>query len=165
MSHIAVTESQLSPLPQSASPGSTAAGVPEISLQHPAELAEGDAGQLTPWLERLVAELAPDAVSFAARFVDDAEMRVFNRDYRGQDKTTDVLSFPGGETPEGLHLGDVVISLPTAARQARQALGGDLPRELRRLLLHGVLHCLGYDHESDEGEMDEIEARLRREWL
>ena len=57
-----------------------------------------------------------------------------------------------------------MISVPTARRQARAA-GHSAERELRLLLLHGVLHCLGYDHETDEGEMERLERRLRRRWL
>jgi probable rRNA maturation factor len=122
------------------------------------------AARLAPWLERLVAGLAPDHDSFAARFVGDRTMRAWNRDYRGQDRTTDVLSFPGERTPDGRHLGDVAISVPQAARQAAAA-GRPLARELRVLLLHGVLHCLGHDHETDDGEMAALERRLRRRYL
>jgi probable rRNA maturation factor len=91
-------------------------------------------------------------------------MRRLNRELRGKDKTTDVLSFPGGVTPEGYHLGDIVISLPQARRQAEEA-GHSLGRELRILLLHGVLHCLGHDHETDDGTMNRLERRLRRRWI
>lgn len=75
--------------------------------------------------------------------VTDAEMRRLNRDFRGKDRPTDVLSFPLA----GALLGDVVISLPTARRQAR-AGGWSLAAELRRLLAHGILHCRGFDHED-----------------
>jgi probable rRNA maturation factor len=119
---------------------------------------------LGPWLQRLLAELAPGHDSFAVRFVGDRAMRAWNRDYRGKDRTTDVLSFPGETTPEGRHLGDVAISVPQASRQAA-ARGHSLQRELRVLLLHGVLHCLGHDHETDAGEMESLERRLRRRWL
>jgi len=135
---------------------------PEIAVQNPEAYPEVEVGELAPWLGRLVAGLAPRADSFTARFVGDAAMRELNRRYRDKDKTTDVLSFPGGETPEGRHLGDVVISLPAAARQAPEETPGV---EIRRLLLHGVLHCLGHDHETDDGEMEALEARMRREWL
>ena len=110
-----------------------------------------------------MAALAPRAASFTARFVGDRAMRKINRDFRHKDATTDVLSFPGGETPEGSHLGDVLISVPAARRQV--PAGETVERELRRLLLHGVLHCLGHDHETDDGTMERLEARLRREWL
>ncbi|MGE5233059.1 MAG: rRNA maturation RNase YbeY [Acidobacteriota bacterium] len=119
---------------------------------------------LRPWLARVVAELVPDARSFAVRFCGDRTIRRLNREFRGKDEATDVLSFPGGYTPEGLHLGDVVVSLPTARRQAA-ALGHGIERELRELLLHGVLHCMGYDHEADDGAMDRLETRLRRRLL
>jgi len=119
---------------------------------------------LEAWLDDLVADLAPEADSLAVRFIGDRTMRQLNRTYRGVDRTTDVLSFPGGRTPEGTHLGDLVISVPQAARQAAEH-GLPLRRELRELLLHGVLHCLGYDHETDDGEMDRLERRLRRRYI
>ena len=134
----------------------------EIALQNPNRYAEVDAASLRPWLAALVAELAPRTGSFTARFVGDRAMRRTNREFRRKDATTDVLSFPGGETPEGRHLGDVLISVPAARRQVPP--GDAVERELRRLLLHGVLHCLGHDHETDGGTMERLEARLRREW-
>jgi probable rRNA maturation factor len=88
----------------------------------------------------------------------DRAMRGLNRRYRGKDRTTDVLSFPAGR-PGGF-LGDIVISEPEARRQARRA-GVSLDGVMRKLLLHGLLHLLGYDHETDGGEMDALEARLR----
>lgn len=119
---------------------------------------------LRPWVERLVGALAPDRESFAVRFVGDRTMRRLNRDFRGKDKTTDVLSFPGEPGPEGWPLVDVAISVPQAARQAAE-LGHAVERELRLLILHGALHCLGHDHENDGGEMDALERRLRRRYL
>jgi len=92
----------------------------------------------------------------------DRALRALNARYRGKDKPTDVLSFPGPGGAEGL--GDVIISLPTAARNAR-ALGRTLPQELDVLALHGFLHVLGYDHETDDGTMDRLERRLRRKLL
>lgn len=120
--------------------------------------------RLREWLHSTVPGVAPSARSLAVKLCGDAAMRALNRDRRGKDKTTDVLSFPGGETPEGYHLGDIVISVPQARRQAEEA-GHPLDRELRILLLHGVLHCLGYDHETDDGTMDRLERRLRRRWI
>jgi len=92
-------------------------------------------------------------------FCGDALMRRLNRSYRGKDRTTDVLSFPA-EGPRGF-LGDLVISLPEARRQSRRE---SVPYDavVRKLLLHGLLHLFGYDHESDHGEMEALEARLRR---
>lgn len=94
---------------------------------------------------------------------DDAFIHPLNRDYRGKDRPTDVLSFP---QREGDHadiddplLGDVVISVETAARQAIEH-GHSLDRELAVLLVHGILHLLGYDHiDDDEAEVMETEER------
>jgi probable rRNA maturation factor len=92
----------------------------------------------------------------------DRTLRSLNARYRGKDKPTDVLSFPGPGGEAGL--GDVVISLDTAERNAR-ALGRTLPQEVDVLALHGFLHVLGYDHETDDGTMDRLERRLRRKLL
>jgi probable rRNA maturation factor len=98
------------------------------------------------------------------RLVDDATMIDLNTRFRGKTTTTDVLSFPGESTAEGNHLGDVAISVPQAQRQS-QEIGSSLMTELQRLLLHGVLHCLGFDHETDEGEMERVEVALRERWI
>ena len=92
----------------------------------------------------------------------DPAVRELNARYRGKDKPTDVLSFPGPGGTAGL--GDIVVSVDTAERNARR-LGRTLQRELDVLALHGFLHVLGYDHETDDGTMDRLERRLRRELL
>lgn len=92
----------------------------------------------------------------------DGLLRRLNRDYRGKDRPTDVLSFPGDGGESGL--GDVVISVARAERNARE-LGRTVPQELDVLALHGFLHVLGYDHEADDGTMDRLEARLRTRLL
>jgi len=96
----------------------------------------------------------------------DDRLRRLNDRYLGRDRPTDVLSFPDGDLlPSGRVLqGEVVISLDAARRQAEE-LGHDELRELSELTLHGVLHLVGYDHERDQGEMDDLEVRLRRELL
>jgi probable rRNA maturation factor len=113
----------------------------------------------------------------------DRALRTLNARYRGKDRPTDVLSFPGpcgahgrgvpgarrGERCEACErgqgeLGDIVISVPEAERNARR-LGRTLPRELDVLALHGFLHLLGYDHETDDGSMDRLEHDLRRRLL
>lgn len=91
----------------------------------------------------------------------DPEMREFNRRYLGHDYATDVLSFPS-MTSDG-PLGDVAISLPTAAEQAVRH-GHSVLDELRILLLHGVLHLAGYDHEVDGGKMRRAEAKWRKKY-
>jgi probable rRNA maturation factor len=88
----------------------------------------------------------------------DAEIRRLNRDFRGQDQPTDVLSFPLAEPAQG---GDIAISKTTARRQARRA-GHDLSTEIKILILHGMLHLAGYDHERDGGRMSRREQLLRR---
>jgi probable rRNA maturation factor len=98
-------------------------------------------------------------------FVSDRAMRELNRRWRGKRGTTDVLSFPSEqgefEKLEGLSLGDVVISVEQAARQAEEN-GLELDEEVSQLILHGVLHLCGFDHERDEGEMNALELKLRR---
>lgn len=97
-------------------------------------------------------------------FVGDRAMRSLNRRYRGKDKTTDVLSFSlreGAFSHIQPHiLGDIVIAVPTAARQAAEA-GHALGREIEVLLVHGLLHLLGYDHERSDDE----EKRMKRREL
>ena len=96
-------------------------------------------------------------------FVDDATMKKLNRTYRSKNATTDVLTFEADHdaAPDSARqLGEIVISVEQARRQAA-AEGHSLPTEIRYLLLHGVLHAYGYDHERDEGEMNALEIRLR----
>ncbi len=92
-------------------------------------------------------------------------MRSLNRRYRGIDRTTDVLSFSFREGPFGdlrpEALGDIVISVPRAARQAREA-GHHLNREIEILLIHGLVHLLGYDHERGPSEARRMRRRERQ---
>lgn len=101
-------------------------------------------------------ELSKRELSVA--LVDDATIRALNIEYRNVDRATDVLAFP---MEEGGWLGDVIISVPTARRQATKRRK-KLLEELTFLLAHGLLHLLGYDHDTDETErdMDERTARL-----
>lgn len=91
----------------------------------------------------------------------DAEIKRLNKAFRGKNKATDVLSFPAPEEAEGL-AGDLAVSLDTAARQAAEH-GHALRDEVRILLLHGLLHLAGEDHETDTGEMAARERALRKE--
>jgi probable rRNA maturation factor len=93
---------------------------------------------------------------------DDSTLQRLNRAFRGKNKPTDVLSFPAPEEIARTHAGDLAVSLETAARQAA-TYGHDLRDEVRILLLHGLLHLSGLDHETDDGEMAAREAELRRE--
>ncbi len=95
-------------------------------------------------------------------FVSDRRIQRLNRDFRGKDSPTDVLSFP--TLKDGLaedSLGDIIISVQTAERQAN-ANGLAFEREIAQLILHGLLHLSGYDHETDDGEMNRLELKLRR---
>ena len=96
-------------------------------------------------------------------FVSPRKMRNLNRQFLGRDYVTDVLSFAyGGEIVEGSSfLGEIVIAPEIAWRQAR-LWRSEPERELRKLLVHGILHLLGYDHESDAGEMNRLQQRLLR---
>lgn len=103
-------------------------------------------------------------------FIRDRAMRQLNRDYRGIDRPTDVLSFVYHEEGEAAahyetrHIGDIVISVETAAAYAREQ-GSSFDREIERLVIHGALHLAGYDHETDNGEMNRLERKLRKELL
>jgi probable rRNA maturation factor len=117
-------------------------------------------------LATAASQLRVGAGDVVVRFVDEEEIRGLNREWRGKDRPTDVLSFPSGVIdPAGRrHVGDIALCLPVAARQAaRRRHAPD--REAMLLALHGLLHLLGYDHEQDDGEMEALERRLRRECL
>jgi probable rRNA maturation factor len=102
-------------------------------------------------------------------FVDDREIARLNRRFRGKPKPTDVLSFLANGTSasdslrptDASFLGDIAIS-PQAARRNAKLFGRTFDEEVRILILHGVLHLVGYDHEVDNGEMERIEMRLRK---
>ena len=98
------------------------------------------------------------SASATIAFVSDKKIRELNRQFRGVDKATDVLSFPA-EEPN--NLGDVAISVETAAAQAKENRLS-FENEIAQLMLHGLLHLSGYDHETDNGEMNRLELRLRR---
>ena len=122
--------------------------------------------RVRPLRLRRVLEGAAQALSIegevALVLTGDRAVRALNARYRGKDRPTDVLSFPGGGAKQ--ELGDIVISVETARKNAR-ALGRTLDQELDVLALHGFLHVLGYDHETDDGTMDRLERRLRRRLL
>jgi probable rRNA maturation factor len=117
---------------------------------------------LGPWLARAAPASARGAVGVA--IVSDAEMRRLNRRYRGTNRVTDVLSFPADSRTRpraNRLLGDLAIAKGVAGRQARRQRHA-YAVELRILALHGLLHLLGYDHQTDQGEMRRLEERLRQ---
>ena len=139
----------------------------DVSDARGRRLSGPDVSGLGAWLSRAAPSGTRGRVTVA--LVSDAVMRRLNRQFRGADKATDVLSFPV-DGPPGLpsvalakegFLGDLAIARGVAARQAR-AQGHSLRVEIRVLALHGLLHLLGYDHEVDAGEMARLEERLRR---
>lgn len=121
-----------------------------------------------PGLARWVAAIAPVRARGTVTIVltGDAAMRRLNREWRGVDRATDVLSFPADDDGprvrgQAKHLGDIVIATGVARRQAVSARHA-YATELKVLALHGLLHLLGYDHETDQGQMRRLELRLRR---
>jgi probable rRNA maturation factor len=111
---------------------------------------------LGPWLSRIAPAKAKGDLSVA--IVSDRRMRALNRQFRGKDKVTDVLSFPSDERG---FMGDIVIAGGVAKQQAKAA-GHSVQTEMRVLALHGLLHLCGYDHEHDDGKMARFEAKLRK---
>jgi probable rRNA maturation factor len=130
----------------------------------------------TVTLRRPFSDIRPRALSLYARnlqrrvargrafdcvITGDPEMRRLNRDFRGQDHATDVLSFPAAAGPaDAPYLGDLAISIQRARAQARR-FGHGPEEEVRILMLHGLLHLMGMDHENDRGRMDRAERRWR----
>jgi probable rRNA maturation factor len=111
--------------------------------------------------------LEEEITDVSIAFVDDDAMKNLNRKFRHKNKTTDVLTFPADDSyneprprRSGRPLGDIVISVDQARRQAGDEKHS-LAAEVRYLLLHGVLHALGYDHETDNGEMNALELKVR----
>jgi probable rRNA maturation factor len=111
---------------------------------------------LGPWLVRIAPRRLTGTLTVA--IVTDRRMRALNAQFRGVDTSTDVLSFPAAEAGT---LGDIAVARGVAARQAKAA-GHALTTEIRVLALHGLLHLAGYDHETDNGAMARLEARLRK---
>ena len=117
------------------------------------------------FVEKACGVIPTDAQGVTVAFVSDRAMRELNRLWRHKQGTTDVLSFPVNqdefEKAGGLNLGDVLISVEQAARQAK-GNGLTLDQEIAQLILHGLIHLCGYDHARDNGEMNRLELRLRR---
>jgi metalloprotein, YbeY/UPF0054 family len=128
---------------------------------------------LVAFTNRVKLELGLGQECVAIRLINDREMARLNETYRTKKGPTDVLSFPAEERrrPSNLRqrlkkvrdaqLGDIALSPVMAKRNAKQ-YGRTFTEELQILILHGILHLLGYDHETDRGEMEQVELRLRR---
>lgn len=124
-----------------------------------------DSEKWRAFTERALRVVPAGDAGVTVAFVSDRMMRELNRMWRHKRGTTDVLSFPSAqdefEKADGLSLGDVVISIEQAERQAHLH-GLKVDEEIAQLILHGLLHLCGYDHETDDGEMNRLELRLRR---
>jgi probable rRNA maturation factor len=110
-------------------------------------------------------KLEEEITEVTIAFIDDDAMTELNQKFRKKSKTTDVLTFPADDSynepsATGRPLGDIVISVDQARRQAADEKHS-LATEIRYLVLHGVLHALGYDHETDKGEMNALEQDVR----
>ena len=116
--------------------------------------------ELRTWARTILRHLGQTRTELSLALVTDPTIHALNRQYRGKDKATDVLSFPLADEIQPSLLGDVVISLDTAARQA-QRRHYSLPEELQILLIHGILHLLGYDHEVSRSEAIRMHRKER----
>jgi probable rRNA maturation factor len=130
---------------------------PLISFRRVPEHVGIDRGGLEAFAQTLLKRVARGR-EFHCRITGDAELRRLNREFLGHDSVTDVLSFPARD---GL-LGDLAISRQQAAHQAH-AFGHSVNEELQILMLHGLLHLLGMDHDCDQGEMARAERRWRKQ--
>jgi probable rRNA maturation factor len=133
---------------------------------------------LEKFLARARKRLGLPAGSLAIAFVTDSEIAKWNRAYRGKNRPTDVLSFSADDKRRNhkskkkqydvsashavTYLGDIAIAPAVARRNARR-FGRTLDQEMRILILHGILHLMGYDHQTDRGQMNRRERRLRRD--
>lgn len=136
------------------------------------------AAELNRFLALAQKRLGVPAGAVTVALVTEVEMRRWNRAFRGKNRPTDVLSFPVNDSPQPktvarrvwrsashsaeFYLGDVAIA-PAVARSNARRFGRSFAEEMRILILHGLLHLMGYDHETDQGQMDRREGRLRRE--
>lgn len=147
-----------------------------IEVLNRQKLADVDAERVTRVANATLAAVYQPRRSLTVVFVSDRKIRDLNRKFRRKAHSTDVLAFaledpgsarslPAGEqTGSDKYLGDIVVSAETALRQAKEA-GHSFYREVDELVLHGVLHLCGYDHETDSGQMNRLERKLRTKLL
>ncbi|HEX8749992.1 MAG TPA: rRNA maturation RNase YbeY [Nitrospira sp.] len=126
-----------------------------------------DRARLSRLAQRVLSEVGESTADVCLSLIGDRRMRALNLRFRGKDRSTDVLAFAarGARTPHATRqpsrpLGDVVISVPTALRQAKRGQRS-LDEEIVTLLVHGILHLCGYDHERSEGEALRMQRRER----
>lgn len=119
---------------------------------------------LQDWISQVLTEVDREGFSVSLLFTDDERIKELNNNYRGKDTATDVLSFSQMEGEEfgfeNHFLGDIVIAVPYVTEQAKR-LGHSVFEEVRYLILHGILHLMGYDHNEDEDcEMSRLEKNI-----
>jgi probable rRNA maturation factor len=153
--------------------GATRARRGPLAIENRQKAAALSVALLDTFFRKICREIGLKYPPASVCFITDSEMKRLNTVYRKKRKTTDVLSFPSVERPKpkalegaatvlrGEFLGDIAIS-PAVARRNGKRFGRSMTEEIRILLLHGILHLMGYDHESDRGEMERVEAKLRR---
>jgi probable rRNA maturation factor len=133
-----------------------------VHLQAQVRRVTFDQARLDRQARAILSDVGEASAELGILFVGDQRMRSLNRQYRGKDRTTDVLAFAMREAPHSSSavLGDVVIAVPTAVRQAKEGQRS-LDEELTVLLVHGILHLCGYDHERSEKEARRMQRRER----
>jgi probable rRNA maturation factor len=138
-----------------------------IEVVNKQRLVSLDKGRLCDLATEALSSVGLKKASLTVAVVRDRKIKELNLRFRGKNQATDVLSFPAGEPGDSVatdYLGDIVISAETALRQAKEA-SHSLEQEVSELVIHGVLHLCGYDHETDQGEMNRLELKLRRKLL
>jgi probable rRNA maturation factor len=148
-----------------------------IEVVNRQRLARIDARRIISLADAALGAVGRADANLTVAFVRDRVIRDLNIEFRGIDRPTDVLSFPADDEradassvqfigcgADSKHIGDIVVSTDTALKQANDA-GRSFEREVDELVIHGVLHLCGYDHETDRGQMNRIELKLRRKLL
>ena len=147
-----------------------------IEVVNRQRLARIDARRIARLVDATLGAVGRADANLTVAFVRDRVIRDLNRKFRGNDRVTDVLSFPAEDerghasdvsfigSGVSEFLGDIVVSTDTAVTQADDA-GHSFEREVNELVIHGVLHLCGYDHETDRGQMNRLELKLRRKLL
>jgi len=148
-----------------------------IEIVNRQRLARIDAHRVARLADATLGAMGRDGANLTVAFVRDRVLRELNSKFRGNDRATDVLSFPAEDERESAsggvhfigssvseHVGDILVSTDTALRQANDA-GHSFAREVDELVIHGVLHLCGYDHETDRGQMNRLELKLRMKLL
>jgi probable rRNA maturation factor len=133
-----------------------------LNLQRKIKIGLADYRAFTDELGSVIPEIAER--SFSVAFIGDNRMKQLNELFRDKNVTTDVLSFPHEPDdfePDKNNLGDIVISVDQAQKQSAEN-GVTLENEIKQLILHGLLHLCGYDHETDKGEMNARELKVRK---